>query len=342
MCNKLRLAYIFRLTLRGDEAKEDAFMKFKYRVSGYSLRPALLAVLGVVGLSTCGKSGSGRVDGKLYVVATTTMVGDMVARVGGDHVEVKGLMRPGVDPHLYEPVPGDGIALREADIVFYSGLFLEGQMHDKLEGLGEKSHAVTEATGKEELLVPNASGGHPDPHVWGDASLWARCVPGVAEALAKADPAHAVEYRANAAAYIAELETLHEWALKRAGELPEGARVLITSHDAFNYFGRAYGFEVIGLQGISTVGESGLADRVKMVDLIKERGVKAIFVESSVSHAAIESISKDSGARIGGELFSDALGQPGDMEDAGGESYDKGTYVGMLKHNMNAAVEALK
>lgn len=302
----------------------------------------LLASAGGICLSGCGKPDSGKVDGKLYAVATTTMVSDLVARVGGEHVEVKGLMRPGVDPHLYEPVPGDGIALREADLVFYSGLFLEGQMHEKLVGLGEKSHAVTAAIGQGELLVPGDAGGHPDPHVWGDASLWARCVPGVAEALAKADPAHAADYRENAAAYGAELEALHAWAKARAGEVPEERRVLITSHDAFSYFGRAYGFEVIGLQGISTVGESGLADRVKMVDLIKERGVKAIFVESSVSHAAIESISKDSGAAIGGELFSDALGQPGDMEERGGESYDKGTYSGMLKHNMNAAVEALK
>jgi manganese/zinc/iron transport system substrate-binding protein len=317
-------------------------MNPKCRESIFSRRALLFAAVGGMCLSGCGKSESGRVEGKVYAVATTTMVADMVARVGGEHVEVKGLMRPGVDPHLYEPVPGDGIALREADLVFYSGLFLEGQMHDKLEGLGEKSYAVTEAIGKGELLVPGEAGGHPDPHVWGDASLWARCVPGVAEALAKTDPAHKAEFEANAAAYVAELEALHAWALERAAELPESARVLITSHDAFSYFGRAYGFEVIGLQGISTVGESGLADRVKMVDLIKERGVKAIFVESSVSHAAIESISKDSGAKIGGELFSDALGQPGEIEEMGGENYDQGTYIGMLKHNMNAAVEALK
>jgi len=302
----------------------------------------LLALLGGVCQSGCGKPESGKEDGKLYAVATTTMVSDLVARVGGEHVKVKGLMRPGVDPHLYEPVPGDGIALREADLVFYSGHFLEGQMHGKLEGLGAKAHAVAEAIGGSDLLAPEGSGGHPDPHVWGDASLWARCVPGVAEALAAADPAHADEYRANAEAYGAELTALHAWARKRAGEVPEERRVLITSHDAFGYFGRAYGFEVIGLQGISTAAESGLADRVKMVDLIKERGVKAIFVESSVSHAAIESIGKDSGVTIGGELFSDALGRPGDMEEAGGERYDLGTYVGMLRHNMNAAVEALR
>ncbi len=308
----------------------------------FSLAGFLLAMLAGLGLVACGDSKSGRVEGKLYVVATTTMVSDLVSRVGGTLVEVKGLMRPGVDPHLYEPVPGDGIALKEADVVFYSGLFLEGQMHDKLKGLGAKAHAVTDAIGEDELLVPDDAGGHPDPHVWGDASLWARCVPIVADALAKADPAHEAEYRAHAAAYVAELEELHAWAEKRAGELSEGKRVLITSHDAFNYFGRAYGFEVIGLQGISTVGESGLADRVKMVDLIKERGVKAIFVESSVSHAAIESISRDSGARVGGELFSDALGSPGEMETMAGETYDLGTYIGMLKHNMNAAVEALK
>ena len=310
-----------------------------------SKRLLLLCLLSGLGMSVvgCKRKGDGAGEsGLLKVVATTTMVGDMVKIVGGDVIELKGLMRPGVDPHLYEPVPSDGIALKEADVVFYSGLFLEGQMHGRLEGLGEKSHAVTSALKESQLLKPGKAGGHPDPHVWGDVALWEQCVTVVVDGLSKASPENAETFRLNGETYRSMLADLHQWALARAAEVPKEKRVLITSHDAFSYFGRAYGFDVIGLQGISTISEVGSADRVKMVDLIKERGIKAIFVESSVSPTAIKSISADSGVDVGGELFSDALGAPGKMESLGGQTYDVGTYVGMIKHNMNTAVEALK
>jgi manganese/zinc/iron transport system substrate-binding protein len=308
-----------------------------------SKRLMLLCLLSGLGMSVVGCKRKGGVEsGLLKVVATTTMVADMVKAVGGDAIKLKGLMRPGVDPHLYEPVPSDGIALKEADVVFYSGLFLEGQMHDRLKGLGEKSHSVTSAIDESNLLKPGNAGGHPDPHVWGDVALWEQCVAVVVNGLSKASPENTEKFRLNGETYKANLADLHQWARARADEVPKEKRILVTSHDAFSYFGRAYGFDVIGLQGISTISEVGSADRVKMVDLIKERGIKAIFVESSVSPAAIKSISADSGAEVGGELFSDALGTPGKMESLGGETYDVGTYVGMIKHNMNTAVEALK
>ena len=163
----------------------------------------------------------------------------------------------------------------------------------------------------------------------------------VAESLAEKDPANAETYRKNGEALVGELRELDTWVKQRVAEIPKEERILVTSHDAFNYFGKAYGFEVLGMQGISTVDEVGLAERVAMVDYIKEKGVKAIFVESSVSPAVIESVSKDAGVKIGGELFSDALGQPGTMEEGEGGSYDVGTFPGMIRHNVNAIVNAL-
>jgi manganese/zinc/iron transport system substrate-binding protein len=255
------------------------------------------------------------------------------------------LMGPGVDPHLYKPTASDVTRLQGADVVFYSGLMLEGRMADLFARIGrdgKKVYAVTESVPEEKLLEPPEFAGHWDPHVWGDASLWANAVDAVVKALTAADPQGEAGYRERGAKYRTQLAELHEWARNRASELPEDRRILVTSHDAFNYFGRAYGFKVVGVQGISTVTEAGLADIAKVVDFIRQNGVKAIFVESSVPRATIERISKDSGAKVGGELFSDAMGTPGEMESIGGESYDLGTYVGMLKHNINSAVEALK
>lgn len=290
-------------------------------------------------LSGCGGGDPEATDGRLYVVTTTTMISDLVTQIAGDKARVNGLMGPGVDPHTYEPVPSDGIALREADLIFYNGLFLEGQMSASLEAKGERSHALGDSIPADRLKQAEA---HPDPHIWGDVSLWAGCVAGVVEALAKADPANAAEYALRGESVSAELAELHEWAQARAAEVGQESRILITSHDAFEYFGDAYGFKVVGLQGISTVGEVGIAERVKLVDYIKEHGVKAIFVESSVSHAAIDSIAEDAGVKVGGELFSDAMGQPGELEEVAGESYDVGAYIGMIKHNINTVVEALK
>lgn len=279
------------------------------------------------------------------VATTTTMVTDLVQQIGGDRVQVTGLMGPGVDPHLYKPASSDVTKLQRARLTFYSGLHLEGQMADlfsRLAKSGKKVFAVTSAIPESELLKPAEFEGNFDPHVWGDAALWSRCIEVVVSALSEADPAGKAEFSQRGEAYRAQLAELHEWAKKRAAEVAPERRILITSHDAFNYLGRAYGFQVVGVQGISTVTEAGLADIAKTVDFIKQKGVKAIFVETSVSRAAIERISKDSAAKVGGELFSDAMGTPGTKVTVAGETYDEGTYVGMLKHNINTAVEALK
>ncbi len=279
------------------------------------------------------------------IVTTTSMVSDLAQNVGGGRVAVHGLMGPGVDPHLYKPTASDVTSLQRTQVILYNGLHLEGRMGELFERLGKggkKVYAVTAGIPEAKLLRPQEFEGNFDPHVWGDASLWTLCADPVVKALTEVDPGGKAEYENRAEAYKAELAKLHAWALKRVQELPAEKRILITSHDAFNYFGRAYGFQVVGVQGISTVTEAGLADIAKVVDFIKAKKVKAIFVESSVPRAAIERISRDSGARIGGELYSDAMGAPGTMATANGETYDEGTYIGMLKHNINTTVEALK
>lgn len=281
----------------------------------------------------------------LQVVTTTSMITDLVQQVGGSRVSVTGLMGPGVDPHLYKASTRDVTRLQSAKAIFYNGLLLEGRMSDLFDRLGKagrKTYAVSAGIPEAELLRPAEFEGHYDPHIWGDARMWANCVDTVVRGLSEVDPQGKAEFTQRGEAYKAELQKLHAWALKRVQELPKEGRVLVTSHDAFNYLGRAYGFQVVGVQGISTVSEAGLADITKVVDFIKTKRVKAIFVESSVPKTTIERISQDSGAKIGGELFSDALGAPGTKVTAHGETYDEGTYVGMLKHNINTAVDALK
>lgn len=284
---------------------------------------------------------AGAADRPVRVVATTGMVGDLVAQVGGARVEVTSLMGPGVDPHLFKAAASDVLKLQKADVIFYNGLMLEGKMGElftRMARAGKRVHAVTAGMPADLLLHPEGTEGHPDPHVWFDVSLWASGVDGVAAVLAEAAPAHAEEFKANAVRVGGELAALHAWAQAKAAELPQERRVLVTSHDAYSYFGRAYGFEVVGLQGISTVSEAALADVAKLVDFIKERRLKAIFVESSVSPATLQRIAADAKVAIGGELFSDAMGTPGQIENG----YDLGTYDGMIKHNFTTIVEALK
>jgi manganese/zinc/iron transport system substrate-binding protein len=280
-------------------------------------------------------------DKKLRVAATVTMVADLARQVGGDRVEVDALMGPGVDPHLYKAAASDITKLQQADVIFYSGLLLEGKMQDIFAKLARSKrfvYPVTEAIPVEKLLEPPAFAGHYDPHVWFEVQLWKLCVDVVSKGLSEADPAGKDFYEKRAAETRARMDELHAWALKKSAELPAERRILVTSHDAYNYFGRAYGFQVVGLQGISTVTEAGLADMAKLTDFIKQKKVKAVFVETSVPHHTIERISKDTGVKIGGELFSDAMGTPGQLENG----YDLGTYEGMIKHNMTTIVEALK
>ena len=282
---------------------------------------------------------------KVTVVTTTTHVTDMVREIGGSEIVLLGLMGPGVDPHLYKPSAGDVAKLRKADVIFYSGLMLEGRMADlflRRARSGAAIYAVTERILEEQLLEPEAFKGHWDPHVWFDPSLWVSGIDVVVEALSEVDPGNAAIYRERGIALREKYLEVHEWAQMRIAELPKARRILVTSHDAFNYFGNAYDFQVVAVQGISTVTEAGLADIAKTVDFIKTHNIKAIFIETSVSPATIERISQDSGAVIGGELFSDAMDAPGTyVVRPDGETYDKGKWTGMMKHNIYTIVEAL-
>ncbi len=285
-------------------------------------------------------------NGNLQVVATTTMVADMARAILGEtpNVEVTALMAPGVDPHTYN-LPARSIAkLESAGVVLYSGLKLEGRTEELYEGRRGKAVVleVASAVPEDDLLTPEGFEDHPDPHVWGDPRLWAQCIDAVLAALSEKLPDHRGELERNAAEYRQKLVDLHTWAGLRTSQIPEANRILITSHDAFGYFGKAYGIEVIGLQGISTESEASMADISKAAELIRERGVKAIFVESSVNPATIERLAVETGVKVGGELFSDSLGPAGEMKSGTGEEYDVGTYVGMLKHNINTIVEALQ
>ncbi len=296
-----------------------------------------LALCGALGLTAVGRAA----ERKLKVTTTTSMVTDLVKSVGGDRVTVQGLMGAGVDPHLYKATASDVARLQQADVIFYSGLMLEGKMEDifgKLARTKKFVYPVTAGIPRKRLLAPPDFGGHPDPHVWFDVAMWELCVSTVVAGLSARDPAGGADYEKRGTEVRQRMRALHEWALKKAGELPAEKRILVTSHDAYNYFGRAYGFQVVGLQGVSTVSEAGTADMARLVDFIKARKIKAIFVESSVQHATIERISKDAGVKIGGELFSDAMGTPGQMENG----YDLGTYAGMIQHNLTTIVEALK
>ena len=284
--------------------------------------------------------------GAVTVVTTTTQVTDMVGEIGEPEVTVLGLMGPGVDPHLYKPSAGDVAKLRKADVIFYSGLMLEGRMADlflRMARNGASVYAVTERIPKKRLLAPEEFEGHWDPHVWFDPSLWVIGIDVIVEALSAVDPENAEVYRERGAALRKEYLEVHEWAQARIAEIPKERRILITSHDAFNYFATTYDYRVVAVQGISTVTEAGLADIAKTVDFIKAHNVKAIFVESSVSPATIQRIAQDSGVVVGGEIFSDAMDAPGTIViGPDGVTYDKGTWPGMVKHNIHTIIEALR
>ncbi|MCP4685660.1 MAG: zinc ABC transporter solute-binding protein, partial [bacterium] len=253
------------------------------------LLTTLLFGLLVVG---CGKQSAGIADGTLQIVTTTGMITDIVGRVGGERVSVHGLMGPGVDPHLYKASEGDVGRMVEADIIFYNGLHLEGAMgevFDKMDGR-IRTVAVTEGIDDSLLLSPAEFEGAHDPHVWFDVSLWMEAVKVVRRTLIATDSTYREQFNANADSLMLELEELHQYVAAQAARVPEDRRVLITAHDAFNYFGRAYGFEVRGLQGISTAAEAGTADVQSLSTFIAEREIPAIFVESSVPPRTVEAV----------------------------------------------------
>ena len=300
----------------------------------------LLAILFAVAamLPLAHGRGANAQDDLVRVATTTTQITDLVENVGGEHVAVEGIMGPGVDPHLYRASEGDLSTMVDSDVVFYNGLNLEGQMADILVQLAGDRRVVALGTAvpdEQRLDVPGFSGEY-DPHVWFDPTLWMMAAQGVAETLAEVDPENADAYQSNAEAYIAELEELDAEAMEALSAIPDEQRVLVTAHDAFGYFGNRYDIEVVGIQGLSTETEAGVGDLQRVADLIIERGIPAIFVESTISPATIEAVQAavdDRGEEvvIGGQLYSDAMGEADTPE---------GTYIGMFRHNIDTIVTA--
>jgi manganese/zinc/iron transport system substrate-binding protein len=275
----------------------------------------------------------------IKAVCTTGMVADLVRNIGKEFVQVEQLMGEGVDPHLYKVNSDDVAKLNSANVIFYSGLHLEGKMTDVLERLAEKtpSFPVTEYLAPASILTDDHK--HPDPHVWFDVALWSEVAGVIADALSMYDPPHATAYKKNAEAYRQELAKLHEETKNALAQIqPKEKRVLVTSHDAFRYFGRAYDIDVRGIQGISTDTEAGVREVNKLVNFLIERKVKAVFVETSVNQRSMRALQEGCKAQghevgLGGELFSDAMGKDGTPE---------GTYIGMVRHNAETIAKALR
>tara|TARA_B100000795_G_scaffold60056_1_gene40093 strand:- start:9846 stop:10790 length:945 start_codon:yes stop_codon:yes gene_type:complete len=304
------------------------------------MNQTLIAILGIALFSCNTSSKKNNSTGKLQIVTTTTMITDMVSELGGEAVNVQGLMGAGVDPHLYKASEGDVNKIFNADMVIFSGLHLEGKLvevFEKMKHQGISMVAVSDTISKSKLIGSEHFESNYDPHIWFDISIWKEASAYVAQRLIKIDPAHMQLYSSNLDKYLSKLDST-EFAVKEMiAKLAPEKRVLITAHDAFNYFGKAYGFEVLGLQGISTATEAGVQDVQNLANLIVERKVSAIFIESSVPKRNIEALqaavkSKGFEVAIGGELFSDACGDAGTVE---------GTYIGMVLHNVSTITNAL-
>ncbi|NRA57655.1 MAG: zinc ABC transporter substrate-binding protein [Phycisphaerales bacterium] len=279
-------------------------------------------------------------DGPITIVATIGMIGDIVERVAGDRAEVEVLVGPGVDPHLYQPTRGDMESFLAADMIFYNGLMLEGRMTDALVRAATANrgvYAVTELLDPDMLMEAADYEDASDPHVWMDPTAWTKAVEVIRDRLIERDPDGRTLFESNATALIEELATLDEYCQRVLGSVPEGERVIISAHDAFGYFGRRFGYEVLGIQGLSTASEAGLRDIERLVDTLVDRNIGAVFVESTVSDRNVEALIAGAAARghtvsIGGELFSDALGPVGTYE---------GTYIGMIDHNATTIARGL-
>ncbi|MEK8023701.1 MAG: zinc ABC transporter substrate-binding protein [Candidatus Hydrogenedentota bacterium] len=307
-------------------------------------RIGISGVIVALVVAACGQSaapgGGGEAKGKPKVVATIGMIADVAKRIAGEHADVEGLMASGVDPHLYKASEGDVRKLDEAQLVLYNGLNLEGKMGDIFVKMSRRRQvvAVSEEIPQDQLREPPEFAGHYDPHIWFDVSLWEKSLTPIERELSALVPGQAAVFKANAEKLRAELIALDSWVLEQIATIPPEQRVLITAHDAFGYFGRRYGMEVLGLQGISTVSEAGLKDVERVVDTIVSRKIKAIFVESSVPRKSIEAVqaacrAKGHEVAIGGQLYSDAMGEAGTAE---------GTYIGMVRANVNTIVNALR
>ncbi|MDC1365063.1 zinc ABC transporter substrate-binding protein [Algibacter sp.] len=278
-------------------------------------------------------------NGKLNIVTTTTMITDLVKNVGGEQINLQGLMGSGVDPHLYKASEGDVTKLSDADIIFYNGLHLEGKLVEVFEKMKNiKTIAVADALDESTLIGSEYFASNYDPHIWFDLDYWKLATQFVVKTLSEAIPNQKTTFEANGKTYIEKLNTLQTKLKTTISILSKEQRILVTAHDAFNYFGKAFDFEVVGLQGLSTATEAGVQDVQKLAAFIIENNVKSVFVESSVPKRTIEALqaavkSKNHEVTIGGTLYSDALGNADSKE---------GTYIGMFEHNVNTIVNALK
>lgn len=300
----------------------------------------LLVIIVIVLLAVWGASKSKISSSEKYkVVTTTTMLTDLTSVIAGDLIEVEGLMGPGIDPHLYKASAGDVVKMRDASMVIFNGLHLEGKMGEIFENLREKNKFVIEIAeniDEKELICLGEE--LYDPHIWFNVLLWKDAAVAVCNGLVELDSQNKEFYTENLEKHLKELDTLHKYVLERIKEIPKESRILITAHDAFAYFGNTYGFEVKGLQGISTASEAGTRDVRQLAEYIVEKQIKAIFVESSVPKKNIEALQEAVAARgfkveIGGELYSDSLGSPGTEAE---------TYIGTVKSNVDTIIDALK
>ncbi len=278
-------------------------------------------------------------DAPLKIVATTGMIADAVTQIGGAEVDVRGLMGPGVDPHAYRQTRTDIVALARADLVFWHGLYLEAQMEDFFRDLAERRTvvAIAETLPRDQLLAHDVYSDKVDPHIWMDPDLWVQILPAIAQSLSALRPSAAALFETNLAAYQAEVRALSAYVASATQTVPPNARVLVTAHDAFKYFGAANGFEVLGIQGISTESEAGLNRISELASYLVDQKIGAVFVESSVSDRNIRALiegaaAQDHEVQVGGELFSDAMGASGTYE---------GTYIGMIDHNVTTIAHAL-
>lgn len=300
-----------------------------------------LASLIVLSLTRCSEPSSTPPDKHpIRIVATTGMIADLVATIAGNHAQVHALIGPSVDPHLYRPTRTDAQRLLNADIIFTNGLMLEGRLTpalDNARSAGKPVHALGDLLDPASLIASDESAKAHDPHLWMDPLLWAQTINIIRDSLAAYDPESSDTYAANAITCAAQLASLHDYAQRVLATVPEPSRVLITAHDAFSYFGRRYGFEVMGIQGISTESEAGTHEIQRLVSVLVDRKIAAVFVESTVSERAVNALIAGAAARghavtIGGTLFSDAMG-PADTYE--------GTYLGMIDHNVTTIARAL-
>jgi manganese/zinc/iron transport system substrate-binding protein len=297
--------------------------------------PVRTLLFSLVSVATLGTAHAEPVN----AVSTIGMIGDVVANVGGECVSSTHLMGPGIDPHLYRATARDVRTLQGADIIFYSGHHLEGQLGDVLDRFAKRvpTIAISEVSVSEDRVIKVGTGTSFDPHLWMDAGMWAQIVPTIATELGKLAPDCAGAITERAAKYGDQLAALDDWVRESVATIPEKQRILVTAHDAFSYYGRAYGIEVAGIQGISTESEASVADIREMTDVIVERAVPAVFVESTINPRTIQAVidaarRQGQAVEIGAELYSDAMGETG---TAGG------TYIGMIHENTVHITEAL-